>query len=235
MKAINRKKVWCFVLVAGLVAISFTPGFSYVGNFLGKGWDYLVMGSGSEGCTVVYNSGDGVALGLRADNNDALWCNGSATFDGSIVSTVDEGAQPIDVASTTLCTNLNADTVDGYHVATNDPNQPQLCRRQFFSIPGGGTNTSFDIPAMTICTVSIGSPGTADGVAFLHILESHGSIVWNGQDGNGNPVVGNASLSSVTSLVTFAYDSVWLETPGDGSRRIIVRSLGSEVHGMCIW
>lgn len=40
----------------------------------------------------------------------------SSTISGSkLISTVSTGTAPIQVASTTLCTNLNADMVDGYH------------------------------------------------------------------------------------------------------------------------
>lgn len=46
----------------------------------------------------------------------------SSTISGSkLISTVSTGTAPIQVSSTTLCTNLNADMVDGYHVnQTND-------------------------------------------------------------------------------------------------------------------
>jgi hypothetical protein len=40
----------------------------------------------------------------------------SSTISGSkLISTVATGTAPIQVSSTTLCTNLNADMVDGYH------------------------------------------------------------------------------------------------------------------------
>lgn len=45
----------------------------------------------------------------------------SSTISGSkLISTVAAGTAPIQVASTTLCTNLNADMVDGYNVSEGD-------------------------------------------------------------------------------------------------------------------
>lgn len=45
----------------------------------------------------------------------------SSTISGSkLISTVATGTAPIQVSSTTLCTNLNADMVDGYDVAEGD-------------------------------------------------------------------------------------------------------------------
>ena len=45
----------------------------------------------------------------------------SSTISGSkLISTVSTGTAPIQVSSTTLCTNLNADMVDGYNVAEGD-------------------------------------------------------------------------------------------------------------------
>lgn len=45
----------------------------------------------------------------------------SSTISGSkLISTVATGTAPIQVSSTTLCTNLNADMVDGYNVAEGD-------------------------------------------------------------------------------------------------------------------
>jgi hypothetical protein len=45
----------------------------------------------------------------------------SSTISGSkLISTVSTGTAPIQVSSTTLCTNLNADMVDGYHADNLD-------------------------------------------------------------------------------------------------------------------
>lgn len=45
----------------------------------------------------------------------------SSTISGSkLISTISTGTAPIQVSSTTLCTNLNADMIDGYDVAEGD-------------------------------------------------------------------------------------------------------------------
>jgi hypothetical protein len=45
----------------------------------------------------------------------------SSTISGSkLISTVSTGTAPIQVSSTTLCPNLNADMVDGYNVSEGD-------------------------------------------------------------------------------------------------------------------
>ena len=45
----------------------------------------------------------------------------SSTISGSkLISTISTGTAPIQVSSTTLCTNLNADMVDGYNVSEGD-------------------------------------------------------------------------------------------------------------------
>lgn len=45
----------------------------------------------------------------------------SSTISGSkLISTVSTGTAPIQVASTTLCTNLNADMVDGFNVSDGE-------------------------------------------------------------------------------------------------------------------
>jgi hypothetical protein len=47
----------------------------------------------------------------------------SSTISGSkLISTVSTGTAPIQVSSTTLCTNLNADMVDGYGVSEFNSN-----------------------------------------------------------------------------------------------------------------
>jgi hypothetical protein len=45
----------------------------------------------------------------------------SSTISGSkLISTVATGTAPIQVSSNTLCTNLNADMIDGYNVSEGD-------------------------------------------------------------------------------------------------------------------
>ena len=64
----------------------------------------------------------------------------SSTISGSkLISTVSTGTAPIQVSSTTLCTNLNADMVDGYNVAEGD--KTGIYYTKFYKI--GANNTDW--------------------------------------------------------------------------------------------
>jgi hypothetical protein len=49
---------------------------------------------------------------INLGNRDGYW---KGVHAGRLISYTTDGTAPIQVASTTLCTNLNADMVDGYH------------------------------------------------------------------------------------------------------------------------
>lgn len=64
----------------------------------------------------------------------------SSTISGSkLISTVATGTAPIQVASTTLCTNLNADMIDGYDVAEGD--KTGIYYTKFYGV--GANNTDW--------------------------------------------------------------------------------------------
>lgn len=64
----------------------------------------------------------------------------SSTISGSkLISTVSTGTAPIQVKSTTLCTNLNADMVDGYDVAEGD--KTGIYYTKFYGV--GANNTDW--------------------------------------------------------------------------------------------
>lgn len=64
----------------------------------------------------------------------------SSTISGSkLISTVSTGTAPIQVSSTTLCTNLNADMIDGYDVAEGD--KTGIYYTKFYGI--GANNTDW--------------------------------------------------------------------------------------------
>ena len=63
----------------------------------------------------------------------------SSTISGSkLISTVSTGTVPIQVSSTTLCTNLNADMVDGYNVAEGD--KTGIYYTKFYGVSTNNTN-----------------------------------------------------------------------------------------------
>lgn len=53
----------------------------------------------------------------RSTNGTALQVAGPATFDNAITSTRATGSAPLSVTSTTVCSNLNADMLDGNHAS----------------------------------------------------------------------------------------------------------------------
>lgn len=64
----------------------------------------------------------------------------SSTISGSkLISTVSTGTAPIQVSSTTLCTNLNADMVDGYNVSEGD--KTGIYYTKFYGV--GANNTDW--------------------------------------------------------------------------------------------
>lgn len=64
----------------------------------------------------------------------------SSTISGSkLISTVATGTAPIQVSSTTLCTNLNADMIDGYDVAEGD--KTGIYYTKFYGV--GANNTDW--------------------------------------------------------------------------------------------
>lgn len=64
----------------------------------------------------------------------------SSTISGSkLISTVAAGTAPIQVSSTTLCTNLNADMIDGYDVAEGD--KTGIYYTKFYGV--GANNTDW--------------------------------------------------------------------------------------------
>lgn len=64
----------------------------------------------------------------------------SSTISGSkLISTISTGTAPIQVSSTTLCTNLNADMIDGYDVAEGD--KTGIYYTKFYGV--GANNTDW--------------------------------------------------------------------------------------------
>ena len=63
----------------------------------------------------------------------------SSTISGSkLISTVSTGTAPIQVSSTTLCTNLNADMIDGYDVAEGD--KTGIYYTKFYGVSANNTD-----------------------------------------------------------------------------------------------
>lgn len=87
-----------------------SPGIGF--HIANNSWASLIWGPG--GFNFINSDASGYA-NLKA---------GSGTFSGQIISSVYTGTSPFNVISTTVNTNLNADMVDGYHVATSGDHKP---------------------------------------------------------------------------------------------------------------
>lgn len=78
----------------------------------------LLLGAGvskNNGSTYIY--GSNIYLNTGTDNRDKLviTSEGEVRYAGKLISTVANGTAPIEVTSNTVCKNLNADLLDGYH------------------------------------------------------------------------------------------------------------------------
>jgi hypothetical protein len=80
-------------------------------------WAVVRLKSGDEfwDITTKYGSGFRIQKQGQAITELVVDDSGNVTNTGYLKSKVATGTAPIQVSSTTLCTNLNADMVDGYH------------------------------------------------------------------------------------------------------------------------
>lgn len=80
-------------------------------------WAVVRLKSGDEFWDVTTKSGSGFRIQKQGQTITELVVDssGNVTNTGYLKSKVATGTAPIQVSSTTLCTNLNADMVDGYH------------------------------------------------------------------------------------------------------------------------
>lgn len=76
----------------------------------------LIFGAGTEKIVCLladyFGPVEAKANTINLGNRDRYW---KGVHAGRLISYTTDGTAPIQVASTTLCTNLNADMVDGYH------------------------------------------------------------------------------------------------------------------------
>lgn len=114
-------------------------GFQKRWTLSGAQYDALTDGNndGSTGATKVaiflspYDSNNvyvGGKFGFGGNDNpqESVDATGNIKTDSQFISTLADGTKPIDVTSTTVCTNLNADLLDGKHVGTSGNVVPLL-------------------------------------------------------------------------------------------------------------
>lgn len=96
----------------------------------------------------------------------------SSTISGSkLISTVSTGTAPIQVSSTTLCTNLNADMVDGYDVAEGD--KTGIYYTKFYGI--GANNTDW----LRLATLPLVSQNTTSAKYVIFEIVGGGNFGFN--------------------------------------------------------
>lgn len=100
----------------------------------------LIFGAGTEktACllTDYFGPVEAKTNTINLGNKDGYW---KGVHAGRLISYTTDGTAPIQVASTTLCTNLNADMVDGYDVAEGD--KTGIYYTKFYGI--GANNTDW--------------------------------------------------------------------------------------------
>lgn len=93
----------------------------------------------------------------------------SSTISGSkLISTVSTGTAPIQVSSTTLCTNLNADMIDGYDVAEGD--KTGIYYTKFYGV--GANNTDW----LRLATLPLASQNTTSAKYVIFEIVGGGNF-----------------------------------------------------------
>lgn len=104
-------------------------------------WAVVRLKSGDEfwDITTKYGSGFRIQKQGQATIELVVDNSGNVTNTGYLKSKVATGTAPIQVSSTTLCTNLNADMIDGYDVAEGD--KTGIYYTKFYGV--GANNTDW--------------------------------------------------------------------------------------------
>ena len=104
-------------------------------------WAVVRLKSGDEfwDITTKYGSGFRIQKQGQAITELVVDDSGNVTNTGYLKSKVATGTAPIQVSSTTLCTNLNADMIDGYDVAEGD--KTGIYYTKFYEV--GANNTDW--------------------------------------------------------------------------------------------
>ena len=103
-------------------------------------WAVVRLKSGDEfwDVTTKYGSGFRIQKQGQAITELVVDDSGNVTNTGYLKSKVATGTAPIQVSSTTLCTNLNADMIDGYDVAEGD--KTGIYYTKFYGVSANNTD-----------------------------------------------------------------------------------------------
>lgn len=165
------RKLFCFFYRADTETFYSADGFFHW-KLTQAGVEYERMRLTSEGYLLVG----------RTSGSQRVDISGNYRTDSQFISTLAVGTKPIDVTSTTLCTNLNADMVDGVHMGTMTAN-----RLLYTSALG----------TVSVIATSV-SDGTSAAIGTTTLPTDPGSPLWT--------VSGAASITSAihgTTAATF--------------------------------
>lgn len=130
----------------------------------------LRLKSGDNYWDVTTKGTDGLLLQKQgaSDVQLKLDTSGNVSIPGYFKSTVATGTAPIQVSSTTLCTNLNADMIDGYDVAEGD--KTGIYYTKFYGI--GANNTDW----LKIATLPLVSQNTTSAKYVIFEIVGGGNF-----------------------------------------------------------
>ena len=136
------------------------------------------------------NSPGGLRLQTGIATVDDGWAiagDGTFTTSKQIISTLATGTKPLDVSSTTMCTNLNADQVDGYDLnqdvtTSGSPTFATLTLSGDLNHDGSnigffGTAPAAQAAAYTASNVTTDRSFDADTVAVAELADVVGTLI----------------------------------------------------------
>lgn len=102
---------------------------------------------------------------------EKLHVNGNIKLNGKIESTATTGTAPVQVSSTTLCTNLNADMVDGYNVTKGD--STGICYTKFYE------TGAKEVGWLKLATLPLVSQNTTSAKYIIFEIAGGGNFGYN--------------------------------------------------------
>ena len=129
----------------------------------------LIFGAGTEKIVCLladyFGPVEAKSNTINLGNRDGYW---KGVHAGRLISYTTDGTAPIQVASTTLCTNLNADMVDGYNVTEGD--ETGIYYTKFYGV--GANNTDW----LRLATLPLVSQNTASAKYVIFEIVGGGNF-----------------------------------------------------------
>lgn len=136
-------------------------------------WAVVRLKSGDEFWDITTKYGNGFRIQKQGQTITELVVDdsGNVTNTGYLKSKVATGTAPIQVSSTTLCTNLNADMIDGYDVAEGD--KTGIYYTKFYGV--GANNTDW----LRLATLPLVSQNTTSAKYVIFEIVGGGNFSSN--------------------------------------------------------